>query len=107
MLLINVGFFLVCNLPSCILSVSELVYAMPWYYRKHSYIPSEIPAWLHIIGHFSSFLQVLYASMGFLIYCLTCKDFTDELERQLQKLASFCPFRRPGPNDIKLFTIVI
>ncbi len=44
--------------------------------------------------HVSSFVTILNASTGFLIYCMVCKSFVDELKIQTKKLINFCSCHR-------------
>ena len=97
MLFIIVAAFLICSIPRFSLNVVELVSVLPWYYAKY-FDPDpmgekspcfQMPAWTHVLAHISSFLMTLNASLGFLIYCVACKTFRDELMKLLKRALAF------------------
>ena len=82
-LLIIVLIFVVCSAPRTILNLVELEHMLSWYYfryfdPKHQAADAACfdPAvWAIILGSVSSFLMILNASLGFLVYCLACRQF--------------------------------
>ena len=98
MLIVIVVLFLICSLPRFILNLVELVLALSWYFNKNLGGQSnsmnisclEMPAWTFVMSHVSSLLMTINASSGFLIYCMACQTFLEELKSQLRKLSQFC-----------------
>ena len=94
MLFVIVAAFLLCSMPRFTLNIVEFVSVLPWYYSKYFGPESaagsssclRMPAWTHVLTSVSSFLMTLNASLGFLIYCVACKAFKDELRKIFRRI---------------------
>ena len=91
MLFIIVAVFLICSLPRTILNLVELEQMLVWYFSKDSHPDLSIrssecfdpPVWASVLSNVSSFLMTCNSSIGFVIYCMTCKQFRSQLGRRL------------------------
>jgi hypothetical protein len=78
----------------------ELEHMLSWYYFR--YIDPEHQAadaacfdpavWAVILGSVSSFLMIVNASLGFLVYCLACRQFKLQFKRIMINFSKY--FRR-------------
>ena len=101
-LFVIVIFFVICNLPSTVLNLEELVKIIPAYYRHlvvtyHNEVsPKEVekrlcyspPFWALILGSISKSLLTLNASICTVIYCAMGQLFRSQLSNRLKKIVA-------------------
>ena len=97
-LFVIVLIFVICSSPRTILNLVELEHMLSWYYSRY-FDPEhqaadaacfDPAAWEIILGSFSSFLMILNASLGFLVYCLACSQFKQQFKTVFKNYCNNC-----------------